>query len=334
MINDDNDFELITEDAIENAQEADLLVRVAVTPPGYYILFNKATGSITAINPVSNTNPPPGTAELHVEHSNDLDSIFSNKFNIEKLKVKYDLQKKIYILTAVKDFSDLFVKEFVVLDIKDSAEFFIDIKFNIVSKVVYFKPNFKNLNLYLSTNTPEYVLELTNSKITFYVFDQTNPTMLYDRYDVNIVDLIKNEHAAFKADWLDLMRTTKFQILTSNVGLEYNIVIDQQYVRDHLDYEITQPTVHPESPTLRLIITDDFLELQSLIENPENFKIEETLNLYLHKQGEPDFLLRKYVINRNDLVNQNRLILDGNDLIGKVSAVCDSRHINVETIYE
>lgn len=331
MVNEVNeDFELVTSDADDNAVEADLLIEATpAESAGYYVLFDRSSGAIVSVNrdPSVTTD---STLELYLPGHRDLDAIFSNKLNVDKLKVKYDLSKKAYVLTASKDFSSLFVHEFILVDIKPVEDFIIDVRFNLVSKKVYFKINYKILSFYLSTQTPEYVLELTNNDIVFYLFDKLNPTMLYDKYAVSLRTLIENEYMVFDADWLDLMRTHTFSLLTSNVGFNINLSIDEQYVKDHLDYEVMYTDSYPETPLIKLNIAYHYIELESLIINPENFKIAEEFCLYIFKEGEPETLLRKYVINRNELADHNKFILDDIGLSGNVSAVCDPRYINVE----
>lgn len=326
-----DDFELITADADSNAVEANLLVElVPVETTGYYVLFDKSTGTILSISHEQSVTDDK-THELYLPGHKDLDAIFSNKLNIDKLKVKYDLSKKSYILTAAKDFSSLFVHEFILVDIEPTENFIIDIRFNLVNKNVYFKLNYKILSFYLSTQTPESVLELTNNNIVFYLFDKMNPTMLYDKYEVNLKTLINNEYMVFKAEWLDLMRTHTFSLLTSNVGFNINLSIDEQYVKDHLDYEVLYVDQYPETPMIKLNVAYHYIELESLINNPENFKIDEEFCLYIYKEGAPDTLLRKYIINRNELAGHNKFILDDIGISDKVSAVCNPEYIKVET---
>jgi hypothetical protein len=332
MVNEiDDDFELVTDDADPNASEASLLVEATpVESAGYYVLFDKSTGVILSIGhePYTLTDK---TGELYLAGHKDLDAIFSNKLNIDKLKVKYDLSKKSYVLTASKDFSDLFVNEFILVDIEPTENFIMDVKFNLVTKNVYFKLNYKMLSFYLSTQTPEHVLELTNKNIVFYLFDKLNPTLLYDKYEIHLKTLIDNEFMIFKADWLDLMRTHTFSLLTSNVGFNVNLSIDEQYVKDHLDYEVLYTEQYPETPMIKLNVAYHYIELESMITDPRNFKIDEEFYLYIFKEGEPDTLLRKYVINRNELGNQNKFILDNIGISGRVSAVCNPEYIKVET---
>lgn len=212
--------------------------------------------------------------------------------------------------------------------------YIIDIKFNLVNKNVYFRLNHKKLAFYLSTQTPEYVLELSNSGIVYYLFDKLDPTLLYDRYTIRLKDLIRDECIKFKADWLDLMRTHEFRLLTSNVGIESNIVIDDQYVKDHLDYETVDTEVYPETPSMKLIVADGVMTVQSLLIDPENYKLDENFNLYIHKENEPESLLRTYTINRNELANHNKFVLDKQICGQRISAVCDPRYLNVEIVYE
>jgi hypothetical protein len=278
-----DDFELITADADDNAVEANLLVEsTASNPPGYYVLFDKSTGTILSI---SRTPVDASTAvnnhELYLPGHKDLDSIFSNKLNVDKLKIKYDLSKKSYILVASADFSSLFMHEFILVDIQPADNYILDVRFNLVNKNVYFKLNYKILSYYLSTQTPEHVLELTNNDIVFYLFDKLNPTMLYEKYEINLQSLIDNEYTVFKAPWLDLMRTHEFSLLTSNVGINVNLSIDDQYVRDHLDYEIPDMDSYPETPMLKLNVAYHYVEIESLINSPENYKIPDEFNLYM-----------------------------------------------------
>jgi hypothetical protein len=281
----------------------------------------------TAVSDMSNTH------ELYLPGHKELDKIFSNNLNVDKLKIKYDLTKKSYILVASADFSSLFMHEFILVDIQPTDNYIIDVRFNLVTKNVYFKLNYKILSYYLSTQTPEYVLELTNNDIVFYLFDKLNPTMLYEKYEINLQTLIDDEYAVFKAPWLDLMRTHNFSLLTSNVGINVNLSIDEQYVKDHLDYEIIDTETYPTTPMLKLNVAYHYVEIESLIISPENYKIPEEFNLYIYREGEPLNILRKYIINRQALANQNKFILDDLGISGKISAVCDLRHINVETVY-
>lgn len=336
MINEFNDdFELVTADAVEDAEEANLLIeRTESRHSGYYVLFKKSSGNIVSINRSVNKYIEKDELEMFLESSDELDAVFFNKMNVDKIKVKYDIAKKTYILVVSKDFGGLFVHEFILVDIQSIDNYIIDIKFNLVNKNVYFKLNYKKLAFYLSTQTPEYVLELSNGDIVFYLFDKQNPTMLYDRYTIKLQDLIEKEYITFKADWMELMRHNEFRVLTSNVGIEASIVIDDQYVKDHLDYEKIQTDEYPETPMLRLTVTDGQLIIESMISDPVNYKLAEQVNLYLHKEGEPESLLRKYVINRSDLANHNKFILDTAVLNERITAVCDPRYLNVETIYE
>jgi hypothetical protein len=216
------------------------------------------------------------------------------------------------------------------VDIEPVDNFIIDVRFNLVTKNVYFKVNYKILSFYLSTQTPEYVLELTNNDIVFYLFDKADPTLLYDKYSVNLKTLIEHEYMVFKAEWLDLMRTNTFSLLTSNIGFNVNLQIDEQYVTDHLDYEILYTESYPETPMMKLNVAYHYIEVESLIVNPENYKISDEFCIYIYKESEPETLLRKYIINRNDLANHNKFILDDIGISDRVSAVCDQQHIKVE----
>ena len=335
VIEDSEDFELITADADANAVEANLLVESTLSDtPGYYVLFDKSVGTILSISRTpAVVTVTSNNHELYLASHKDLDNIFSNKLNVDKLKIKYDLSKKSYILVASADFSSLFMHEFILVDIQPATNYIMDVRFNLVNKNVYFKLNYKILSYYLSTQTPEYVLELTNNDIVFYLFDKLNPTMLYEKYEINLQSLIDNEYIVFKADWLDLMRTHKFSLLTSNVGINVNLSIDDQYVRDHLDYEVLDSNSYPETPMLKLNVAYHYVEIESLIISPENYKIPDEFNLYIYREGEALSILRKYIINRQALANQSKFILDDFGISGRISAVCDLRHINVETVY-
>lgn len=333
MVSDD-DFELVFEDADESAPEAQLLAPAELKKPGYYVVFDKNTGSIKSIDHQSKHSLTNGFGELFLQDSDELDRLFDNRLNIDKLHVKFDLATKNYILIVRKYFNDVFVHEFTLLDLNITPEPFIDVRFNVVNKNVYFKPNHKRLAYYISTETPEHVLELSNNELVFYLFDESDPTLLYDKYSVKLTDLLTHGYVKFKADWLDLMRTKKFKLLASNIGIDYSFSIDEQYVKDHLEYNYVELEELPEIPVLRFAVMGDFVYVESLVKNPINFKMSRDISLYVHKEGEPEVLLRKYIINRNDLANNGKVILGDKNFDCKISVICSDSHINVETTYE
>jgi hypothetical protein len=336
MANDfDDDFELVTDDADANAPEASLLlVNEEIAPAGYYVVFDRSSGTILSISHATSTDLTADRKELFLAESWELDSLFSNKLNIDKLHVKYNLITKTYVLIVRKTYDNLFEREFTLVDIEETNNSLVDIMFNVVNKNVYFKPNHKRLAYYLSNHTPEHVLELSNSDLIFYVFDEQDPTLLYDKYNVKLQELIAEDYVKCKADWLDLMRTKKFKILASNAGIDYSLTIDDNYVKDHLEYNEVNVEEYPELPAMRLVIMENLVYLQSMMKNPTNYKLSADIDLYLHKEGEPETLLRKYVINRNDLANNNKIILDTDVPTCRTQVVCNNSHINIETIYE
>lgn len=336
MVNDfDDDFELITDDADDNAPEASLLsINDSVTNLGYYVVFDRSSGKILSINHFAATELQSNQKELFLKESRELDSLFSNKLNIDKLHVKYDLISKNYVLIVRRTYDRLFEHEFTLVDIEETNNALIDVMFNVVNKNVYFKPNHKRLAYYLSNHTPEYVLELSNDDLVFYVFDEQDPTLLHDKYSVKLQQLIAEDYVKFKADWLDLMRTKKLKILASNAGIEYSLTIDDTYVKDHLEYNEVNVEEYPELPSMKLVIQENLVYVESLMTNPANYKLTDKIDLYLHKAGEPETLLRKYNINRNDLANNNKVILDTDVPECRAAVICNNSHINIEITYE
>jgi len=330
------DFELITDDAEENAEEVSILTELVNVDPGYYIIFSKASGEIYSIARSPNVIIGLQMKELFINESDELDQLFSNQLNFENIKVKYDIDKKHYSLVSSKDYSSIIDREFVLVDtnIKNDRNVF-DIIFNVTNKKVFFKLNYDQLNYYLSTQTPEYVLELTNSEIIFYIFDNLDPTLLWERFEINLKQLMDQEFLCFDAAWCDIMRTGHYKILTSNIGVDYTVSIDDRYVRDHLDYETSfQKDENFESASFALTVHNDNLVITSYMDNPKNYKISENINLYIHAEHEPEYLLRTYTINRRDLADKKEFVLGKNEFNTRISAVTDHRHINVETIYE
>lgn len=73
----DDDYELITADADENAEEADLLIEQAPqAPAGYYVAFHKTSGNIVSIDRNTNKLPNDEFLELYLDHHPDLDAVF------------------------------------------------------------------------------------------------------------------------------------------------------------------------------------------------------------------------------------------------------------------
>jgi len=330
------DFELITDDADENAEEASILTDSTDVDPGYYVMFSKSSGEIHSITRAPSTAVGVQMKEMFIDESNELNQLFANQLNFENIKVKYDIGRKHYGLVSSKDYSSIMDREFILVDTTVASDRnVLDIVFNVTNKQVFFKLNYDQLNYYLSTQTPEYVLELTNAEIIFYVFDNSNPTLLWDRFEINLKQLMDQEFLCFDAPWSDIMRTGKYKILTSNIGVDYTVSIDDQYVRDHLEYETPfQKDDNFEAASFSLTVYEDNLVITSYMDNPKNYKISESLNLYIHVEHEPEYLLRTYTINRRDLADRKEFVLGKNEFTSRISAVTDHRHINVETIYE
>jgi hypothetical protein len=146
---------------------------------------------------------------------------------------------------------------------------------------------------------------------------------LYGKTAINFDELLEKGIVERNAKWLPNYHSTDFNVMYSNMKLDVTI-------KTAVDSDLTVTEYDTISrPHILYKQQNSVLFLQSIMENPDNYKVRDVVNLFIHKYNDPAVLLGKISVDKNKFKNFGtfNLVMNYND---KVKVSTDHTYLYIE----
>lgn len=306
-----------------------ILKKKSVKSSKFFVEYDKLTNQVLKITPEHIETENPRCDILVVDENDLIREVFTNKISLHKLKVRYDYESN--TRTVVKHYQK-HRWEFDYIKTDNDPENFIHLYCDFVSKKIV--ANFIDKN-FLKDYTKERTTELQLSNLPdwldVYCIQKHDPSKLYGTMSLNLKKLFTDQEQSFQCSWLP-DDESYFNDLTF---LHYNHDIKLTVDKEPIYVPIVSAAY---KPTMVYKQSEDILQLQSIIEEAENFRLGENITFYLYDANDPSVILDTVSLNTESLNNFNMIELKlKNNTPVKVISNYSHLHIedaNVSTYYK
>ena len=271
-----------------------ILKKKSVKSSKFFVEYDKLTNQVLKITPehIEATNP---RCDILVVEENDLiKEIFANKISLHKLKIRYDYETNTRFI--VKHYQKNY-KEFDYIKSNNDPENFIHLYCDFVSKRVV--ANFIDHNFmrdFTKERTTELQLANMPEWLNVYCIHKHDPSILFGTININLKRLFIDQEQSYQCSWLpdDI---TYFEDLTF---LHYNhdikITVDKEPI-------YVPVAAVPYKPTIVYKQSSGTLQLQSIMEEVRNFRLDNDITFYLYDANDPSIILDTVSLNTEALNN-------------------------------
>ena len=312
-----DDFELVED------QQASILHTKQKEDLDYYIEFDVFTRELTEVSPVEIVQPRSFRHNIFVKKiDNTIKKLLAAKIPTSRVKVQFNPLTNEHDL-VVENKSKRFYDEYFFIQNKKDTRSPIHLDCNTVLKQVVVNLNSDEFKKYISSsNLDEDEIRL-NNEIKFYCFDENNPTSLHGGFTVNTDDLLKNYQVTVPCHWLPNNPEVFEKYTFIHLGANFNISFGLK------EPNPAQEVIVLERPQILYKQQGSTISFQSIMNNADNYKIQDTVNFYCYKQDNPSELLFKLNVPKNklDKFNSFSVKLKFND---KIKILSDHEHLYIE----
>lgn len=290
----------------------------------FYVEYDRLTRHIIEITPEAKAKPSNIKNLLLTTTKIDLVAdVFSGKCPISKISVVYDREKKqhdIVLNTTLFEKTE-FDYVFASVDNVGPVHLYCDLVFKKIRIVV----DYDKLKKYISSDwRTEQSLERSNMHVNIFCIDASDKTRLFDRLHLNIFELCTEETLVFDCGWLpDLetdMKNIGFVYYDNDLPITFSTTISAEYQVD--DDSVDKPQiVYKQKDTTMLI--------QSIMMNPNSYKINDEITFYFFDKEDPTVLLGVKKIPRASLNNYGLLEVEI-DFNRAANVITDHLHLYLE----
>ena len=290
----------------------------------FYVEYDRLTRHIIEITPEAKSKPSNIKNLLLTTTKIDLVAdVFSGKCPISKISVIYDREKKqhdIVLNTTLFEKTE-FDYVFASVDNVGPVHLYCDLVFKKIRIVV----DYDKLKKYISSDwRTEQSLERSNMHVNIFCIDASDKTRLFDRLHLNIFELCTEETLVFDCGWLpDLetdMKNIGFVYYDNDLPITFSSTINAEHQVD--DDSVDKPQiVYKQKDTTMLI--------QSIMMNPNSYKINDEITFYFFDKEDPTVLLGVKKIPRASLNNYGLLKVEI-DFNRAANVITDHLHLYLE----
>lgn len=333
MANDVSSFG--TESDLIDAGEFDiqprLLKKKAAKEINYWVEYDKFTRSLVEITMSKKEKIPFRNAIFKSNDAELISKILSGEIHIGSVVVQIDKEqntKKLIVQKRKVQQENEF--DYVFASLYDDVKGPLHIECDVVFKKIILTVDYVKLKQFLSDeDASEIDLGKSNAHMSIFCVVKDDPTQLLDKIDINIFELCNNAVIERRCFWLpdQTADIEKFAFIYYNTAIPITysaIAMSDVNQSDHEEY-----VVENIKPQIVYKQEGDTLRLQSIMENANNYKINEQITMYFFDENDPAHLYGYERIYRSKLNNFNlvEVKLETNK---KVKVVTDHFHIHVE----
>jgi hypothetical protein len=293
----------------------------------FFVEYDKLTNSIIEITPEKREAASSLRYGIFVtKQENIINKIFDGRIPLSRLHVKHnkDRSKEITLESPSylkSEFDYVFVPD-------DNPEAVVHVYCDIVLKKISVVLDYEKLKRYMSSdNLSEHRLERNNGHFSLFCIDKTDRTRLHDKIDINIFELCNLQQIEKKCNWLPDSKDDfkKISFLHYNNELPLTFSLQNEYERPTLGGNYERPQIIYKQDGNKLF-------LQSIMQDTNNFKINEEITFYMFSKFDPTRLMEYKRINRSALNNFNlyEIELKSKDA---VRLTTDHLHLHLEDNY-
>ena len=283
----------------------------------FNVKFDIITGQILEISPVTIVKENPRHSIISINDTK-IKRLISGKLPFSSVSVKFSEQIENYVIidTTRNNYKPLLTQcifDSEVAPIKIVTDYtYKKIKVNI-DYIAY-----RNILSAMAIHEAE--LSSKNDMTVFFV-DANDYTKLKGSVNFTLTDLLEKEKLEFSAKWLPDYSSNTIEALHSEIGI--NVALSESYLpieKERVDY--TRPQILYKQE-------ENVLFLQSVMSNPDNYKVKNKINFFIFKKNDPGVLLGRISVTKEKLANFNNLNFAINSNV-QVSVTTDHKHLYIE----
>lgn len=292
----------------------------------FWVEYDKFTNLVVEITPEPRDKANSLRNSLLITEDLDLvKRIFTGRVPLGKVHVYYNKEKNRKELSLNRS---LFSRsEFDYIFAERAGEIGpVHLYCDLIFKKITITVDYEKLKSYMSDdNLTEANLERSNMHLRLFCIDTSDPTRLFDSIDLNMFELCSNQFIEKKCPWLpDLLDDFEnIGFLHYNSDMPITFSVRKEELRHAVDDRCSG------KPQIVYKQDGNKLMLQSIMENANNYKINDEITLYLFERDNPTVLYGYERISRASLNNFNTLEIEL-ETSKKVSLVTDHLHIHIE----
>lgn len=291
----------------------------------FYVEYDRLTRHIVEITPEVKTKPSSIKNLILTTNKVDLVAdVFSGKCPISKISVVYDREKKqhdIILNTSLFEKTE-FDYIFASMDSVGPVHLYCDLVFKKIRIVV----DYDKLKKYISSDwRTEQSLERSNMHVNIFCIDASDKTMLFDRLHLNIFELCTLETLVFDCGWLPDMeadlKNIGFVYYDNDLPITFSAHNNTAHYVDNGDSVNKPQIVYKQKETT--------MQIQSIMMNPNSYKINDEITFYFFDREDPTVLLGVKKIPRASLNNYGVLEVEI-DFNRAANVITDHLHLYLE----
>lgn len=300
-----------------------LLRKKEKKPAEFYVEYNKLTNDILEITPQPKQPSTIKHGIFITKQADLINKIFDGKIPLGKLHIKHNSNKTKEISLSPQNF---YRSEFDYVFARHNTDRApLHIYCDIIMKKLTIDLDYQRLKYYLSMdNLTESKLERNNGHFNIFCIDRKDRTRLYDKININIFELCNIQKIEKKCSWLPdnpvQFNNIGFVYYNNELPITFSTHREIENVRSYSDLE--RPQIVYKQHGSKLL-------LQSIMDDTNNFKINEDLILYIFSKYDPTRLLEYKKIKRSLLNNFNLYEIDLSYDI-PIRLATDHLHIHLE----
>lgn len=290
----------------------------------FYVEYDRLTRHIVEITPEVKSRPSNIKNLILTTAKVDLVAdVFSGKCPISKISVVYDREKKQHdiILNTTLSEKTEFDYVFATMENVGPVHLYCDLIFKKIRIVV----DYDKLKKYISSDwRTEQSLERSNMHVNIFCVNAADKTMLFDRLHLNIFELCTEETLVFDCRWLPDLDTD-----LKNIGFVYydNDLPITFSAHNSTEYQVDTDTV--DKPQIVYKQKETTMLIQSIMMNPNSYKINDEITFYFFDKEDPTVLLGVKKIPRSSLNNYGVLEVEI-DFKRSANVITDHLHLYLE----
>ncbi len=281
---DDNEFDI----------QKTILKKKPAKNSKFFVEYDKLTNQVLRVTPEQIESSNPRSDILVVEENDLIKEIFNNKISLHKLKVSYDYETSTRFI--VKHYQKN-RSEFDYVRTDNDPENFIHLYCDFITKKVV--ANFISHNFmrdFTKEKTTELQLSNWPERLEVYCTHKYDPSRLFGTLTLDLKKIFVDQEQTFYCPWLP-DNSAYFDDLTF---LHYNHDIKLTVDKEPIYIPVASV---PYKPIIVYKQSGDVLQLQSVIEEARNFRLDNDITFYLYDANDPSVILDTVSLNTETLNN-------------------------------
>lgn len=283
----------------------------------FNVKFDIITGQIVEISPVAILRENPRHSVISINDTK-IKGLISGKLPFSSVTVKFSEQIENFVIVDIaKNAHKLLLTQCVV----DSEVAPIKIVTDYTYKKIKINIDYIAYRNIISSMSVHEVELSSNNDMTIFFVDANDYTKLKGSVNFSLTNLLEHEKLEFYANWLPDYSSNAIAALHTDIGI--NVSLSESYLpieKERVDYTRPQILYKQEG---------NVLFLQSVMNDPDNYKVKNKINFFIFKKNDPGILLGRISVVKEKLANFNSLNFAINSNV-QVSVTTDHKHLYIE----